>query len=399
MAESIHDGAGATRVRPVSLRHIAPSYRTYAGGRSLTALGKELDRAGSERVVLICGASMLKQDAELDMVQSAIGKRLAGRFSDTREHSPLTSVEAAARMLDEREADAVVVLGGGSAVVTARAAVILSAEQRPVKELATRRENGALVSVRLEAPKITQWIVPSTPTTAYAKAGAAVRDPETGERFALFDPKARAAGVFMHPTVAATAPGRLVRGSALNAFGMAVDGLQSGVDDPLAEAQLRHALRMLRQWLPRIEDELDGEVGVRLMLAALLAGQASDHVGTGLAQPISHALGPRSAVGNGVVEAMMLPHTMRFNLGRTDAGLAAVAEALDPAGNGSPESAIAAVMDVLRESGVPLRLRDVGVDRQSLDEVIQHVADDWSATTVPRPAQHDELHDLLTVAW
>jgi alcohol dehydrogenase class IV len=383
----------------VSLRHVAPSYRTYAGERSLSALSKELERAGSERVVLVCAGSMLRQPTTLALVETAIGKRLADRFSETREHSPIASVEAAARLLEEAKADAVVVLGGGSAVVTARAAVILAAEQRPVRELATRREDGALVSPRLSSPKIPQWIVPSTPTTAYAKAGAAVRDDNSGERFALYDPKARAAGVFIHPLVAATAPGRLVRGSALNAFAIAVDGLQSGVQDPLAEAQLRHALRMLRQWLPRIEDQLDGEVGVELMLAALLAGQASDHVGTGLAQPISHALGPRSTVGNGMVEAMMLPHTMRFNLGHTDAGLSAVAEALDPRGPGNPEAAIAAVEAVLRESSVPLRLREAGVERHALEAVIGHVLDDWAATTVPRAADHDELCSLLKAAW
>jgi alcohol dehydrogenase class IV len=384
---------------PVSVRHLAPAYRTYAGGLALKALGKELDRTFSERVVLVCGASMLRQEAALALVEEAIGGRLVGRFSGTRENSPISSVEAAAEMLESANADAVVVLGGGSAIVTARSAAILSAEKRPVRDLATRRENGALVSPRLLAPKIAQWIVPSTPTTAYAKSGAAVRDTETGERFALYDPKARAAGVFMHPMIAATAPGRLVRASALNAFSMAVDGLQSGVDDPLAEAQLRHALRLLQQWLPRIDDRVDGEVGVRLMLAALLAGQASDHVGTGLAQPISHALGPRSTVGNGTVEALMLPHTMRFNLGHTDPGLSAVAEVLDPAGSGNPEAAIAAVESVLVKSGVPVRLRDAGLNQQSLDGVVEHVLDDWSATTVPRPAKHDELKSLIAAAW
>ncbi|WP_166875006.1 iron-containing alcohol dehydrogenase family protein [Salinibacterium sp. ZJ450] len=383
----------------VSVRHVTPAYRTYAGNSSLAALTKELERTKSQRVVLICGASMERQTGAMALVEGAIGARLAGRFAGAREHSPILSVVAAARLLDECKADAVVALGGGSAVVTARAAVIVSAERKPIRELSTRRDGGSLISPRLSAPKIAQWIVPSTPTTAFAKAGAAVRDPETGERFALFDPKARAAGVFMHPLVASTAPGRLVLGSALNALAISIDGLQSGVDDPLAEAKLRHALHMLREWLPRITDDVDGAVGVRLMLAALLAGQASDVVGTGLAQPISHALGPRSRVGNGVIEAMMLPHTMRFNLGHTDRGLRAVSEVLDPSGARDPESGIAAVEGMLFESGVSRRLRDAGVEHEALDQVISHVLDDWSATTVPRVADRNELSALLTAAW
>lgn len=383
----------------LSVRHVVPAFRTYAGEQALVGLGKELARSGSQRVVLVCGSSILRNTDVLSLVEAAIGDRLAGRFSDVREHSPVDSVEAAARQLGSTEADAVVALGGGSAVVTARAAVVLSAEGRPLKELATRRENGQLISPRLATPKIPQFIVPSTPTTAYAKAGAAVRDVDSGERLALFDPKVRAAGVFMHPRVAATAPARLAHSSALNAFVMAVDGLQSGVEDPLAEAKLRHSLRMLGEWLPQVADPLDGDMGTQLMMAALLAGQASDHVGTGLAQPLAHALGPLSTVGNGVVEALMLPHTMRFNLGHTTPGLVAVAEALDPAGPGDTDAAIHGVEKLLAEVGVPTRLRDAGIEMKSFEAVADHVLDDWSSTTVPRQASRDEILEMLQDAW
>jgi alcohol dehydrogenase class IV len=371
---------------PLSMRHVSPPFRTYAGERSLGALSKELERTGAERVMLVCGASMLRHRDLLDLAEDAIGPRLVARFSETRENSPLPSVEAAVGVLADAQADAVVGLGGGSAVVTARAAVILAAESRPARELCTRRENDRLSSPRLSAAKVPQWIVPTTPTTAYAKAGAAVRDPETDERLALYDPKARAVGVFLHPAAAATAPAQLVRSSALNAFAMCVDGLQSGVDDPVAEAQLRHALVMLRTWLPRVEEPVDGDVGVRLMVAALMAGQASDHVGTGLAQPISHALGPRASVGNGVVEALMLPHTMRFNGDRAQAALVAVAESMVPRREPSAAVAIQAVHDFLESLGVPRRLRDVGLAEADLEHGVDHVLNDWAATTVPRRA-------------
>lgn len=383
----------------VSIRHIAPAFRTYAGEQSLTGLDKELTRVNSKRVVVMCGSTMANNDQIRGLVEAAIGSRLAGVFADTREHSPVDSVEAAAGYLRQVNADAVVALGGGSAVVTARAATMLSAEDGTIGELATRRENGKLISPRLSAPKIPQFIVPSTPTTAYAKAGAAVRDLESGERYALFDPKARATAVFMHPVIAATAPSRLAIGSALNAFGMAVDGLQSEVADPLAEANMRQALRMLSEWLPKVGDPLDGEIAVQLMLAALLAGQASDHMGTGLAQPISHALGPLTVVGNGVVEALMLPHTMTFNIGYTDKGLRAVAQALGVSGDAEPQAAINEVRELLVKIGIPARLRDVGSGKESFDSVADHVLDDWSSTTVPRPANKEEILGLLESAW
>ena len=112
--------------------------------------------------------------------------RVRGRAVVELEHSPLPSVERARAFLAERDADAVVAVGGGSSVVTARAATILLGEGRDVRELCTRREaDGRLVSPKLAAPKLPQWVVCQLPDEAYAKAGAAVRDPATGERLAL----------------------------------------------------------------------------------------------------------------------------------------------------------------------------------------------------------------------
>lgn len=337
-------------------------------------------------------------------VESAVGERLVGCFDGAREHSPLPVVEAGRRLLEEVRADAVVAVGGGSAIVTARASTILLAERADVRDLCTRRQaDGRLVSPRLEAAKLPLWVVPSTPTTAYAKAGSAVRDVRTGERLALYDPKSRAQGVFLDPVVAATAPAGLALASGLNAFAMAVDGIQSDVDDPLAEGSLRQALRMLAVWLPRlVAGPEDVETRLRLMLAALLCGQGSDHVGSGLAQALSHAAGPRSSASNGIVEALLLPHTMRFNAPVTGSSLVEIADALDTVRDGrapSPERACAAVEHLLAGLRVPVRLRDVGLAHATLSEIVDHTLDDWAVTRVPRPAGRDELLGILDRAW
>src|SRR5207247_7530662 len=94
-------------------------------------------------------------------------------------------------------------------------------------------------------------------TTSYANAGSSVRDPKTVERLALYDPKARAQGVVLDPVMALTAPPRLSWSAALNIFSMAVEGLQSRRIDPLADAMLAHALRMVVTWLPRVAKEPD----------------------------------------------------------------------------------------------------------------------------------------------
>src|SRR5687768_16183434 len=133
-----------------------------------------------------------------------------------------------------------------------------------------------------------------------------------------------------------------------------------------------------------------------------MCGQGSDFVGGGLAQALSHAAGPRSSVSNGVVVALLLPHTMRFNVPVTGPRLGLIADALDGTSNrgGTPdERAVAAVESTLANLGVPARLRDVGVGREALPEIVEAAIDDWSITRVPRAVQRQDLSELLEAAW
>ncbi|MDT0549979.1 iron-containing alcohol dehydrogenase family protein [Streptomyces sp. NPDC021354] len=384
----------------LNLRHVSPAFRTFCGEDALAALPRELARTGAHRAVIVCGPAITKHGDALRRVHEALGEHLVGQFDGVAEHSPIPVVEQARHFLADHDAQAVIAVGGGSAVVTARAASILLAEQRDVRELSTRRgPDGKLISPRLTAPKLPQWVVPSTPTTAYAKAGSAVRDPETGERLALYDPKTRAQGVLLDPAMALTAPPRLAWSAALNVFAMAVEGLQSRHIDPLADAQLAHALRTVVAWLPQLHTDPEGaRPRLHLMLAALMSGQGSDHTGGGLAQALSHAVGPRSSVANGVVEALLLPHAMRFNAGVIGHRLAMLADVLGLA-DWSSQAVIAKIERLLEVFEVPARLRDVGVLEQDLVEAADHALDDWAITSGPRVPDRVDVLALLTNAW
>lgn len=382
----------------LNFQHATPGFRTFAGSKALAAIPRELRRTGARRVVLVHGASMAKHDDALDGVRAAIGDALVGSFEEVREHSPVPTVERARDVLREADADGIVVVGGGSAIVTARAATILLGEDAPIRDLCTRREaDGSLHSPRLAAGKIPQWIVPSTPTTAYAKAGAAVRDPETGDRLALFDPKARAQGVILDPAVAATAPAALVTSAALNAFSMTVEGLQSDLDDPLTDALLVHAARLLATLAPRVEGAPDDtDLRLRLMLAALMSGQGSDFTGGGLAQALSHAAGPRSSTSNGAVEAILLGHAIRHNAPASPGSIAKIADALDlRSDRPTVELVVAAVRAVTRSLGVPDDLRSVDIHEDQLPEIVDHAMDDWALTRVPRPVTASDVLAIL----
>ncbi|VTU31724.1 Lactaldehyde reductase [Variovorax sp. PBS-H4] len=383
-------------------QHHITELRLHCGEKALEALPRELDRLECRRAVVFCGATLSQPGGALDRVAQALGDRLAAVFPRVRGHSPVSSVEEGAACIADARADAVVALGGGSAIVTARAASVLAAEGGRVGDLASRIDgDGQMRSPRLGKPKLPQFVVPTTPTTASVKAGSAVQG-AGGERLALFDPKTRAKAVFIDHALLATAPEDLVRSAALNALAMAVEGLESKSSDPLSDALLMHALRLLVQDLPGLRREpRDAARRARLVLAAVLCGQGTDQAGGGLASVLGHAIGHRSGVPNGIVNAIVLPHTMRFNLPATQERAWKLQASLPAMGRAEFEAdAIEALEALFVDLGLPRRLRDTGLRQADFDAVVADAGADHFLQRNPRriegPAQ---LHALLQACW
>jgi alcohol dehydrogenase class IV len=385
-----------------SFQHITPPLRLYSGPDSLGQLGRELQRLQASRALVVCGP--WAEGPLLDAVRSAAGERCAGVFTGVLAHSPLESVQDAARELKRIDADAVIALGGGSSIVTARAATILAAENADIRSLCTTRgPDGRLNSPKLQAAKLPQLIVPTTPTTAMVKAGSAVFVPASAERLALYDPKTRAQAVFIHPQFIGSAPRELVVSATLNTFSLAIEGLVSRVGDPIADAQLMHVIRLSLQRLG--DPALGSDAGARadLVVAAILCGQGTDHTAAGITTVLGHAIGARHGVENGVLNGIVLPHALRFNGDAAEAGLGKVAAAMGLNGAGGAalaDSVIERVTSLLTSLGAAQRLRDVGVPRDALLAVADAAMGDWFLTGNPRRVQHaSELLQVLEAAW
>ena len=394
-----------------SFRHIVPALRLFHGHDSLGMLGKELERAGSRRAVLFCGSSLAREGVA-DRIRAVAGERCAGVFTGVKAHSPLSVVEAAAAYLQSHNADGVIALGGGSAIVTARAASILLAEKGDARSLCTSRgADGKLRSPKLLAPKLPQFVIPTTPTTATLKVGSAVLDPVDGKRLALFDPKTRAQAVFIDPELLVTPPRELVVSAGLNTLAMALEGLMSRSGDPFSDALLMHAARLLRQCLMETGGTDDSNHGndsnnlaVRadLMFASLLCGHGTDYTGAGITIPLGHAISARFHIDNGLTNAIVLPHVVRFNEEAAGEGLQKLVDAFGLNADGRAPAlvvvdAIQAIFDAL---GVPKRLRDIGVTRESLPHLAAISMEDWFVRDNPRRVRDaGELEQVLEKAW
>lgn len=376
--------------------HLDPGFRLYAGAGSVRHLVRELDRVGSRRAVVFCGQTLARDPRGLDRLKGILGERFAGAYAEVASHSPMPSIQAAVDALRDLKADAVIALGGGSPIVTARAASILAAENKDIHELHSRFVPGQRpMSPKLLAPKIPQFAVPTTPTTAYAKAGTAVLDPSIKRRLTMYDPKTRTQAVFLDEALAMSAPSVLFMDAALNTFSMAIQGLEAPSCNPIARGQLLQALRLLRDNLPLLHGGGDSpDVRINLMVAALLAGRGTDYAVIGLSSALGHCLAARQHIPNGASNAVLLPHTVRFNGSVTGERLDPLREIFSGPPFANPGDLIMSFLDYLP---ISRRLRDLGVSKKELSIIADDVKADWFFYTNPLNVKSDK--DLINILY
>ena len=335
----------------------------------------------------------------------------AGAFTGAGRESPIPSVLAGVEAAEKAEADLIVAVGGGSAVVSARAITIMLAEEGTVYDLCTKHPPGqAPVSPRLMEPKLPNIQVLTTPTNGANRGGAAVLDSKRPHRLELFDPKVRPTTIILDAAALLTAPLSLYLDTATTTFNGVVSALQSRNLNAFGHADLREALDLSLAYMPRlVESPENAEPRLKLASAALLTNRASDAAGLGgggVSTSLDRQIRYRyEGVGQGAGGAAFLCATMRRNRDALLAGQARLAELLGVRTAGmsdeaASEAAVDAVADFLSSVGMPTRVRDLGVPEEDLRSIAEDDAQEpsfsWGA---PRADAADDLYAFLREAW
>ncbi len=390
-----------------TIRYRSHPLRLHAGRDALANLGAEAARLGARRGFVVCGQSIANKTDLLDRVRAELGDRYAGVYGGVLTSSPLASVEAGVAAARDADADLIVAVGGGSAVVTARAVVILLAESGTAHELCTKYpSDGSPISPRLMAPKIPNIVVATTPTTAMTRAGTAIVDPERQHRLELFDPKTRPTAVIWDADAMMTAPPDLAMSAAASAFSGVATGLAVESVNPIAEGDLRQSIRLLRDNMLRLRSEpADPDVRMNLAAASFLANRAGDAEsrgasgGFGVVAAVAHTIDTRyPACSHGAAYAIATAPGLRYNASHTSEGQARLAEALGAADSSlsAPDNAARAadaIASFYESVGMPVRLSNVGIPEGDLPRIAQDAQEEFGIRRNARPVTGPE--DLM----
>lgn len=339
---------------------------------AIDALPEELDLLGVRRPMVVAG----KRSAASPDFRRIIEGRLG--VLDVPEHSSIETVGRIASLAREERVDGFVAIGGGSASDTAKAAAILLAEGGRLEDHANHFTPPATLHIPdLKAPKLPIVAVPSTASAAEVTPGLGVR---SGNKKLIFmDPKVAARVILLDPEANLSVPAALMLTTGMNGLAHCIEGLYSKVRTPVSDALALHGINLFLAALPRVAREPQSvDARGELLVAAHLSGLVLLNARTCLHHAICHALGSVTRIPHGAANSVMLPHAIAFN--------------------DSPY--VQQVRDLQAQTGVPRRLRDLGVQREVLPEVARIVMGERGVYFNPRPVRGpQDVENLLMEAW
>src|SRR5438552_16342004 len=253
-----------------------------------------------------------------------------------------------------------------------------------------------------------RWIVAAIPTTYSGSEVTPVSgttDVARGRKEAVRNPGIRPRLVLYDPELAIDTPPDLTAGTGINALAHCVEGLYSSDAGDEERAMAVQAATLLVEHLPKAfarPDELAHRY--HLFEGSMLAGLVLARAGMGVHHGLCHVLGGRYSAPHGVLNGIILPHTMRFNLPIAGKAYRELAPLLHVPSTRSGDAALGenvcqATSEFIRGLGLPQRLRDLGIAKADLPSIAAEALESKSVRANPRPVTVDGALEILLAAW
>ncbi len=316
--------------------------KIYFGAGAFEKLGDVLASLSVSRCVLVCGrhfAPTAREFAEKD-------SRICAIFSGVEQNPQLSGVEEAVRLAREHNADAVIGVGGGSSIDTAKFAAAV-----------TLGEGDAIDYYRGRPFPEKRLAIIAVPTTA--GTGSEVTQVSVvshgAEKKTINDPAFMPTAAIVDPVLSSTVPPRTTMNTGLDALAHALEGYWSRNHQPISDLMAIEAVRLVLTNLEKAyTDGSDMDARSAMALASLLGGLSFALPKTAGSHACSYPLSEDYHLPHGEACAFTLDSFVRIN---ADERLEYLCRAVGLDGSGALADSIARLKAL---GGLRCRLHELG---------------------------------------
>jgi alcohol dehydrogenase class IV len=386
---------------------LATAGRVVFGAGTRDQIAPALTELGAERVLLVTGRSGRSSD---ELVARLAEHQIRASVFHVAGEPSVDIARSGVREAQTSRADAVVAIGGGSALDAGKAIAALSVVETDVMEHLEVVGAGR----PLERPPLPFVAVPTTAGTgSEVTRNAVLSVPSAGVKASLRSRLMLPRLAVVDPDLLRGAPAATIAHSGLDALSQLIEPFLSSRANPISDALAREAIPRSARSLRRAHVaglDSDDAAPVRgdLALASLCGGLCLANAGLGAVHGFAAPLGGMFDAPHGAVCAALLPHVLAVNLAALRARapghpalprfreLGALLEGTAP-GATSDDAAVAFVTDLCRALGIE-PLRRYGMAAGDIPELVDRAKRASSMKGNPIALTDAELAEIATRA-
>lgn len=316
-------------------------------------------------------------------------------FPEVKPDPDIATVTKAIDQFVESGAQAILAMGGGSAIDTAKAMDYLAVRQGLIE-------------------KCIFVAVPTTSGTGSEMTSfAVISDPEKSAKYPLVDDAMLPDAAILDAELTKTVPPSITADTGIDVLTHAIEAYVSVKANDFTDAAAEKAVDLVRRYLPQAYKKPDDMVARQKMHhASCLAGIAFNNAGLGINHSMAHTLGGHFHIPHGRANGILLPYVMAYNAGCRDKltpaadRYAELARSCRLDGTSMRQSAFNIIRDtkqLVHQLKIPGCIAEAGVSREdfmaALDEMVQAAMNDACTATNPRVPTPEELRALFLEAY
>ena len=381
--------------------------RIISGRKALDNLPYELEQLGSKRPLIVTDPGVSKAGLVKHVVDAFAGSGMVigGVYDQVPPDSSTRTVHDLADAFRKNQCDALVALGGGSVIDSAKGANILVTEGADdLKQF--------VGSDLLKGGLKPLVVIPTTSGTGSEVTTAAlISDPDREMKLAITSRYLLPNLAVLDPRLTLTLPPHITAATAMDALTHSMEAYYCFQKNPLSDAYGWAAIRLIGRYLIRVlENGQDEEGRLALANASCMAGVAFSNSMVGMVHALGHGAGAVCHIPHGVVMNIFLPHGLEYNLGKAGeligelllplAGPDVYAETPGEQRASKTVETIVKLRERLHElTGMPCTLKGAGVAWDRFEEIAGKALNDGSMMYNPTEVEHDDALRVLQKAY
>jgi alcohol dehydrogenase class IV len=243
-------------------------------------------------------------------------------YAEVKPDPTYDQVERGLNVYLESGCDAILALGGGSAMDCAKVIAARVTNKKSIKRLA-----GLFRVWRTPAPL---FVIPTTSGTgSEVTVAAVVSEPETHHKTPLMDPKLVPLMAALDANLLVGLPAKITADTGIDALTHAIEAYISRNATTETKAYSVAAIKLIFQYLPcAVEEGSDIQARQKMAMASYYAGLAFTKASLGYVHAFAHSLGAKYGLPHGMANGLALLPVLRFSFSEIEPQLTALSEAL-----------------------------------------------------------------------